>query len=185
MKHTIFEFVGGAWDGMNLSTLAPDPTEAALAAHVLKMTQDGSKGQAVLMPREYAVGTGCCQYVVRNRVSLDGESLVRLECEEGHCAESSGSPTKTIVFQFAGGCLDGQTIRSDAADVHEALVATSYYCLTDQGAVSAILKVIPCLCGRSEGGLCRVRGVVEYRVVQRDEKEKAITVILEYMEPPG
>jgi hypothetical protein len=182
MKHTILEFVGGAWDGMNLSTLSPDPTEVALAAYTLKVTHYGSKDQAVVMPREYALGTGGCQYVATHHISVGGESLVRLECVEGDCAEASDRPLKTIVLQFVSGCLDGRTIRSDAANVHEALIATSYYCLTDHGAVSAILKILPCLCGQVQGGLCRGNGIVEYRVVERDEKEGAITVILEYLE---
>jgi hypothetical protein len=44
MKFTIIEFIGGAWDGMNLCDGSPDPIEAALACHVLKATDDGTKG---------------------------------------------------------------------------------------------------------------------------------------------
>ena len=185
MKHTIFEFIGGAWDGMNLSTLSPDPAEAGLAAHTLKVTRDGCNGQAVTMPRHYAVGTGRCKYVVRNHVVVGQELLIRLECDEEDSDDASDQQFKIIVLRFAGGCFDGRTIRSDAADVHEAILATSCYCLTDQGAVSAILKVLPCLGGRIQGGLCRVKGFVEYRVARRDETEAAVTVILEYLETQG
>jgi hypothetical protein len=185
MKLTIFEFVGGAWDGMNLSTLSPDPTEAAIAAHVLEVTRDGSRGRVVMMSRKYAIRKGCCRYVVTNHISVNGESLIRLECDESDCRDATDQPHKTIILQFVGGCLDGRTLRSDAADMREALIATSYYCLTNEGSVCAILKVHPCLCGQIQGGLCRVSGVLEYRVMERSKKDAAINVVLQYMEPKG
>ena len=172
-------------DGINLSTLSPDPAEASLAALVLKTMRCGEKGQAAMLPRMYAVRSGCCRYVVTDHVCVGGESLVRLESMEGDCAEAPDGPFKTVLLQFVGGCLDGRTLRSDAADVHEAIITSSYYCLTDQGAKSSILRVLPCLCGQLQDGPCRATGFVEYRVVNREETDTLITVILEYLPPHG
>jgi hypothetical protein len=174
MRQIILEFIGGAWDGMNLCTLSPDPVEAELARYVLKMTGKGTAGKAVDMPRDYAVGNaGGCSYVVTNRIEIGNDSLVRLECEDR--VETQAAESRTIILRFDGGCQDGRILRSDAANVHEALLAVACYCITDQGhSISEVLQVPPVFCQR-----CQPRTECEgYRAVKRTEDEGSVTVTL-------
>jgi hypothetical protein len=179
MKYTIFEFIGGAWDGMNLCNCSPDPIEVALADHVLKATDHGKKGKGIVMPREYAVRTGGCRYVVTLRTDVNKESLVRLECQQDDCPEIVAGENRTIILQFQGGCLDGHMLRSDVDNVEEALLATSHYFITDQGAISRTLQFPHTVCRR-----CRTKTQCgEYRVVKRNEDERSIEVVFEYAGP--
>ena len=178
IDHTIFEFVGGAWDGMNLSTLSPDPTEAELAAYVLRVTDHGVDGSGAVVPRVYGSRKqGGCRYKVVKRIAVGNEFLVRLECDGDDVDDPVAAP-RAILLQFEGGCLDGRTIRSDAEDVQEALIAASYYCLTDQGAESQTLEVTSCLCGRIHGRACSNNEPAQYRVQSRFEDEWSVTVVL-------
>ena len=77
MRLAILEFIGGAWDGMNLCDGSPDPVEVGLARHVLRMTGNGETGSHVAMPSEYATRSGGCRYVVTHHVEVEEQSLVR------------------------------------------------------------------------------------------------------------
>ena len=50
---------------MNLSTLSPDSTEAAIAAYVVRMTGNGNYGKAVTMPLEYAIAVWLQRQVIQ------------------------------------------------------------------------------------------------------------------------
>jgi hypothetical protein len=177
MKFTIIEFIGGAWDGMNLCDGSSDPIEASLACHVLKATDDGMKGMGVIMPQKYAVRGGGCNYVVTDRTDVKKESLVRLECQDEDYPEIVAGENRTIILHFQGGCLNGRTLQSDADDTLEALLATAHYCLTNRGAISRTLRVPLALCQR-----CQPKSQCgEYRVVRRGENERSIEVTFEYV----
>lgn len=174
MRYVILEFIGGAWDGMNLCTRSPDPVEAELAAYVLKMTGNGTAGKTVNMLRDYAVGnTGGCCYVVTAHTKVGNDFLVRLECEDR--VETQAAENMTIILRFEGGCQDGRILRSDSADVHEALLAVACCHLMDQGhSISEILQVPPLFCQR-----CQPRTKCEgYRAVKRTEGKGCVTVTL-------
>ena len=47
MREIIFEFIGGSWDGMNLSNASADPIEASLAVHTFRLTRSGRRGAVV------------------------------------------------------------------------------------------------------------------------------------------
>ncbi|MGO8744688.1 MAG: hypothetical protein ACLQNE_01740 [Thermoguttaceae bacterium] len=177
MKYTILEFIGGAWDSMNLCNCSPDPIEAALADHVLKATDNGKKGKGIVMPHAYAVKSGGCNYVVTLRTDVNKESLVRLVCRDADSHEGRAvEQPRTIILRFEGGCLDGHMLRSDVEDVEEALLATAHYFITDQGAVSRSVQFPLALCRR-----CLSKAQCgEYHVVKRREDERSIEVIFEY-----
>ena len=177
MKYAIIEFIGGAWDGMNLCNGSPDPIEAAIAYHVLKATDDGTTGKGVIMPQKYALRSGVCNYVVTDRTDVENESLVRLVCQDEDYPEIAAGENRTILLHFKGGCLDGRTLQSNADDTLEALLATAHYCLTNRGAISRTLRVPLALCQR-----CQPKSQCgEYRVVRRGETERSIEVTFEYV----
>jgi len=182
MRLTILEFIGGAWDGMNLCTDSPDTVEVGLAVHVLKATGGGRQGMAVRMPLEYARARGGCHYRVADRTEAGSQFLVRLECCGDGDAEGLAPHSKSIALQFVGGCLDGCTLQSDVSALEEALLATALYCLTDRGAISNDLQVMPALCRWFQCKLPCARRSVKYRVVKRVEDEQSITVFFEHPE---
>ena len=178
MKFTIIEFIGGAWDGMNLCNCSPDSNEAALACHVLMATDDGATGKGVVMPQKYAIRSGGCNYVAIDRTDVENESLVRLECQDEDYPEVVAGENRTIILYFQGGCLDGRTLRSDADDMLEALLASAHYCLTNRGAISRTLQVPIALCQR-----CQPKSQCgQYRVVRRGETERSIEITCQYVE---
>lgn len=181
MKHIIFEFIGGAWDGMSLSNRSADSTEAALATYAARMTVEGRVGRTIVMPREYAVSDGECIYIVVHRIEVNDESLVRLECGPEADRDDVLHAAKTVILQFRGGCLDGRTLRSDSTDSHLALVALAYYSLTERGTVGTMLEITPCLCNRITQQ-DDMRESAMYQVTQRLEDADTLTVALEYRE---
>jgi hypothetical protein len=176
----ILEFIGGAWDGMNLSTRSSDPLEAELAAYVLKTTGGGAMGGAVIMPHQYAIrNTGGCSYVVSVHTQVENDCLVRLECRGEDRREIFAAEKRTIVLRFDRGCQDGRIVRSDSADVREALLAVACYHLTGQGrSACEILRVPPMFCRR-----CQPRTHCKgYRPAERIESDRVVTVTLEFSE---
>jgi hypothetical protein len=179
MRQIILEFIGGAWDGMNLCTCSPDLVEAELARYVLKMTGNGIAGNTVNMPRDYAVGnTGGCSYVVTAHAEVENDSLVRLECRGDDHPEIQAVEQRTIILRFDGGCQEGRILRSDSADVREALLTVACYHITDQGhSISEVLQVPPVFCQRCQPRT-ECRG---YRAAKRTEDEGFVTVTLKFL----
>jgi len=152
MRRVILEFIGGAWDGMNLCNTSPDPLENRLAVQAYLATDNGAKGMDVVMPLDYAVNKAGCSgrhYVVTNRTQYAEDVLVRLE----HLAasrtqtrkpSSNGSSASTqILLQFEGGWLDGLVLDSHSPCPNEALLSVACYCLTEHGTVGEKLQGIP------------------------------------------
>jgi hypothetical protein len=187
MKRVILEFIGGAWDGMNLCNDSPDPIEIELAVRTYFATDDGEIGETVIMPAGYALRRGSsagCKYVVEDRTVVGDEVLIRLAaCDEPVTADSA-LPAVRIVLQFEGGYLNGRSLDSQSADVHEALLALAYYHITNQGSVGEAFNGIPVTWRPSGIGTDAPQGVFrkdhEYRVVQRIEECHQIVVRFEY-----
>jgi hypothetical protein len=188
MKPFILEFIGGCWDGMNLCSESPDPVEVKLAKACYAETWSGTFGKITVVPSEYATQRGSQpgnRYVVTNRVDHDGEVLVRLElcCEE----QMVDCPchAKRIHLEFEGGHLDGLRLDSGSPNLEEALLATSYFCLTEHGKVDATLgdglPLLPHMSTRQE---IRPRSGDRYSVVGREEGKNQIAVRLRYQEGP-
>jgi len=165
---------------MNLSNHSLDPIEAHLAAYVMRTTKRGQVGQCVAMPSQYAVRSGGCVYEVTANHAVLGESLVRLEVREVGGDEDRPTDRRTIVLQFLGGCLDGRTLRSDSANLDEAILTMAYYGLTDRGRVSQSLQLFPAVWRRIQSKCDGICDVAEYRVVCRSEEEQSVTVRLEH-----
>lgn len=180
MRHVILEFIGGAWDGMNLCNRSADPVEAGLVHHVAKMTGNCKSGQIVALPQEYAVRCGGCVYRIAAHVRIGDESLVRLECCDEACVEAQPGLRKTLILQFSGGALDGRTLRSDSADLHEALLAAAYVCLSVEKEEAQTVQILPAAWRRLTGAASAFGGVAEYRVTGRIHDQSSITVALEH-----
>ena len=187
MRRILLEFIGGAWDGMNLCNDSPDPIEAGLALHTYCQARNGRVGQTVVMPADYALrpaGPGGCKYVVAHRTVFGEEVLLRLEVCWNEKAEGCACAAKRVVLQFEGGDWHGRSLDSGSPDTHEALLAAAYYCLTDQGKVGRSCDGRPIARwfrqraadpGRSDFAEdCR------YHVVQRAEDDQRIVVKFEY-----
>lgn len=185
MRHVILEFIGGAWDGMNLCNCSADSAEAGLARHVAKMTGNCKSGQTVTMPREYATRCGGCVYRITAHVRIGDESLVRLEC----CDETGGALqsgiAKALVLQFSGGVLDGHTLRSDSADLHEALLAAAYLCLSTSDGETQTVEILPAVWRQFTGLAGAIDATAIYRVKARIQDQASITVALEYQPGSG
>lgn len=181
----ILEFIGGAWDGMNLSNHSPDPTEAGLAVYAWQATQRGRVGRCVTLPSQYAVRHGGCEYKVVAHHTAHGEALVRLEVCAGDCRQRSPLDGKVIVLRFSGGCLDGRSLRSDSSDLAEALLTTAYFGLTRQGSPSESLQILPAVWRQLQRKFSHAGTVAQYRVVERRDDGQTITVELEYRSGSG
>ena len=178
MRYMILEFSGGAWDGMNLCNCSDDPIEAGLARHVAKMTGNCKSGHIVALPHEYAVRCGGSVYRITAHALIGDESLVRLECCDEACVDGQPGPPRTLVLQFSGGALDGRTLRSDSADIHEALLATACLCLSAADEEAQTVKILPAAWRRLAGAASDFSGVAEYRVTARIHDQSSITVAL-------
>jgi hypothetical protein len=188
MREIIFEFIGGSWDGMNLSNASADPIEASLAVRTFRLTRSGRQGAVVAMPSDYAVhraGPRGNRYVVANRTELSNEVLLRLE----HCGEEQpaveSAVAKRIVLQFQGGYLHGCTLDSCAESAEEALLALSYYCVTENATLGRSFRGVPIPWGSFRRHCCaeedrRFRKDHAYRVVDRREDETGVLAVLEY-----
>jgi hypothetical protein len=187
MKLRIFlEFVGGAWDGMNLCNDSHDPAEVGLALLTFTKTHDAEIGSTVVMPADYAVrdsGADGYKYVVTNRTVLGNEILARLECCQTEVSEPNTCMAKRIVLQFEGGHLHGRCFDSQSPDTNVALLAVAYYCFTDQGTVGhglAGLPATPLLRERRTPG-----DAGEYRVAHRIEDAEQVVVRFKHQERNG
>lgn len=189
MKRLILEFIGGCWDGMNLASPSPDPVEARLARVCFAETEDGTIGRLAVVSPEYATRMGTEEgnkYVVVHRMNIGGEVLVRLElCCEDQTADCP-CHVKRIVLEFEGGHLHGLRLDSGSPDLNEALLASSCYCLTDQGEPGKGLGHFPMLPHLCREGNVRPCTGDQYRVVGREEEEDRVAVLLRYRpEAPG
>lgn len=187
MRRILLEFIGGAWDGMNLVTDSPDPIEVGLAVYTYCQARNGRVGQTVVMSADYAVrpsGLGGCKYIVTHRTVYGEEVLVRLEaCSNGN-VEACACTARRVVLHFEGGPWQGQSLDSQSPDTHEALLAAAYYCLTDQGKVGKSCD------GRPIGRWFEQRFAApgqgdadkdcRYRVAGRMEDDRQVVVSLEY-----
>ncbi len=142
MKPFILEFIGGCWDGMNLCSESSDPVEVKLAKGCYAETEGGTEGKTTVLPSEYGTRRGTSRgskYVVVHRMEVGGELLIRLElcCED----REVGGPChcKRVLLDFQGGHLHGLQLDSHSDDLHEALLAASFFCLTEQGKPGATL----------------------------------------------
>ncbi len=186
MRRILLEFIGGAWDGMNLCNDSSDPIEVGLALHTYCKAGNGKLGRAVVMPADYAVrpiGVGGCKYVVTDRAELDHEVLIRLEACGSERTKPCVCGIKRLILQFEGGEWDGRRLDSQSADTHEALLAVAYYCVTDQGSVGKACDARPTAQwfqpGASDPAGSGVSRNCQYRVVQRLEDEERVVVKLE------
>ncbi len=189
VKRIILEFIGGAWDGMNLCTFSADGVEASLAIRTCAKTGDGVPGREVVMPADYAVhypGRGR-KYVVVHRIEVLGETLVRLECfQEAQAVPPPEPATVPVTLQFAGGPLDRVTLDSRSPDCDEVLAAVACFLLTDGGTIGARCPATmgaPVLRRMHPRRAPSARPVSdhEYRVVRRTEHHECIAVELQYL----
>lgn len=178
MRHVILEFIGGAWDGMNLSDGSADPVEAGLARHVAKMTSNCKSGQSVTLPQAYAARGGGCVYRITAHARIGDESLVRLECCDEPCGAVQPEPAKTLVLQFSGGALDGRTLRSDSADLHEALLAAACTCLSAVDGEAESVQILPAVLRRLDAAGQVCGEAAQYRVTARTHGQATITITL-------
>ncbi len=184
MKPFILEFIGGCWDGMNLCSHSPDPVELKLAKTCYAETGAGAVGKTTLVPAEYGTRRGSSRgnrYVVVHRMETGGEVLVRLNvCSGGRVAEDP-CHDKQVLLDFEGGVLHGLRLDSASEELKEALLATSYYCLTEQGTTGAAL-----VCGThwlpqgAEGMQDTPAAGDAYVVVSRQETDNEIAVRLQW-----
>jgi hypothetical protein len=170
---------------MNLSNHSPDPIEAGLAVYVMQVTNRGQTGQCVEMPSQYAIRGGGCLYEVTCHETAHGESLVRLEVCEGDCGQAPAADGKAVVLHFSGGHLHGRSLRSDSRDLVEAILATAYFGLTRQGSKSERVVVLPAAWRQLQSNGPEIDRAAEYRVVDRHEDERTISVQLAYLPQPG
>jgi hypothetical protein len=188
MRRIILEFIGGAWDGMNLANDSPDRIEVELAVRTYCGTRNGEVGQKATMPSNYTVQRGAsagCEYVVEERTVVGDEVLVRMTCTCDKPTGDEPTPALQVVLEFDGGYLDGRRFDSQSDDVYEALLAVAYYHLTDQGTVGSAFDDVPVIArphGKGAAGSlpaewCKDR---QYRVVQRIEEADRIVVRFEY-----
>lgn len=187
MTRILLEFIGGAWDGMNLCNDSPDPVEVGLARQTHSLLGDGMVGQTVVMPSDYAVrpgGGGGCKYVVANRTEFGDEILVRLEVCGKEQSEPCVCAAKRLLLKFEGGYLHGRCLDSESPDTHEALLAVSYYCVTEHGTVGTAFDGIPAPSlfpiRATAPDVSRFEKGYEYRVVQRLEDDERVRVKFEY-----
>ena len=185
---TILEFIGGCWDGMNLCDGSPDPVETTLARRIYRITADGRQGEKAVMPSRHALGKpGVCGhvYTVTNRTATRGETLVRLECvaehEADHCLfqEDAAPPMKRISLEFEGGYFDGIRLDNQSSDAGEALLATAYYCVTDEGTVGKGFGETPPP-WRSKAKMAGFSKDHEYQIVHRAEGFEEVTLKCKY-----
>ena len=180
----ILEFIDGCWDGMNLCNDSPDPVEVKFMQACYADTENGTIGRKTVVSSEYATRRGTKpgnQYVVTNRAEHDGEILVRLElCCENQRADCS-CQYKRILMKFEGGHLSGLRLDSASSDLDEALLATSYFCLTEHGNVGTTMgSGLPLLPHIVRQDTIRPQIGDEYQVVSREEDENRIAVWLRY-----
>jgi hypothetical protein len=191
MNGVILEFIGGAWDGMNLSTETADLVEARLARNAYKATQEGLKGRIVIMPWQYGVCRSSdqgCRYVVTDRTEIDGEILVRLEQFGDRysaplvlCSDTT-STGRRIVLRFQGGALNGRTLDSASPDISEALLAAGIYWIAEEGTLGATFNALASLgyWGHPSPGTTRsaFRADYQYRVIDRRDETDRICITL-------
>jgi len=186
MRQRIFlEFVGGAWDGMNLCNDSHDPAEVGLALLTYATTHDATVGSTVVMPADYAVrdtGFEGHKYVVTHCTALGDEILVRLECCWKEPTEPCVCMAKRIVLEFQGGHLHGRRLDSQSADTNAALLAVGYYCFTEQGTVGHTLNGLPATPLLPEFRPSAATGDGEYHVTQRIEDAEQVLVRFEHQE---
>lgn len=109
-KRRLFEFIGGAWDGMNLDSGSQDAAERDLALLTYVRTHSATIGKSVVMPSDYAAHKGDAlsySYVVAHCAEVGEEALVRMECCRDEPSESGVCMAKHIVVEFHGGYLHG------------------------------------------------------------------------------
>jgi hypothetical protein len=194
MPHVILEFIGGAWDGMNLSNQSADAIEVKLALQTYEITVEGSQGKAVVMPADYALrktGIRGYEYVVRHRIEIGDEVLVRLECLAADLPETTNisgpQEEKTaIMLQFEGGHLGGRLLSTASPEVCQALLAAAYYWITGEGTVGNGFDGMPIVWDQSwkptlEKDRPAFRRDHEYRVIERTESQGRILVRLAYL----
>lgn len=81
----ILEFIGGSWDGRNLSNDTLDAREMELAVSVYLATRNGTPGRDSVLPKDYAtalLGLDSSEtdvFRVTDSIEIDHEVLVRLE----------------------------------------------------------------------------------------------------------
>lgn len=180
MKPFILEFIGGCWDGMNLHSDSPDPVEVKLAMACYAETLGGAEGKMTVLPSEYGTRRGSSRgskYVVAHRVEVEEEVLIRLDLYSDDPGAADLSPCRRVLLDFDGGCLHGLRLDSHSPDVNEALLATSWFCLTEQGRSGATLgrgmHGLPYVIRQKATGLC---GTDDYQVVRREEQEHQTVV---------
>jgi hypothetical protein len=187
-KRVLWEFIGGAWDAMNLDSDSLDPAESGLASLTYARTQEATLGRTVVMPSNYAkrdIGSTGCKYVVTHRMELGDEVLVRLEYCPSDPAESCVCMMKRIVLEFHGGHLDGRTLDSQSDDTDEALLAVAYYCITSQGTVGETLHAVPVASRLTEFKAIRTHRDGEYGVTYRREQQTQVLVRLAHQRGGG
>ena len=93
MRTIILEFIGGSWDGKNLSNDSMDAREIRLAVHNYLESDAGAIGKTVILPLDYATSffmdanyqlTALTQslgqvYTVTERTEIGENVLVRFE----------------------------------------------------------------------------------------------------------
>jgi len=109
VRKIILEFVGGSWDGKNLSNDRADPFEARLAVRKYLATENGEIGRTVVMLTERAgeyfcladdcVGCGRQTYRVTNRLEVGDEVLVRFELQMLPAAPTLDGPAADVRWQ--------------------------------------------------------------------------------------
>ena len=193
MRHFILEFIGGAWDAMNLHSPSPDPIELRLAQQTYRKTGQGTTGREVTMPSGYATMRGmcCCQkYVVTEHTEVQGEVLVRLECFDG-AEEAAGSqempemPSVSRIFLcFEGGYLDGQCFDSCSPDHQEALLVVAWFLVVEHDWLGHGWHGLPfrnLLRARGHKGIEAKDG--QYIVTQRIDELNLVILTLRHVSP--
>ena len=123
-------------------------------------------------------------FIVRAWDGMNLSNLSPAPAETALAAYARHRTEKSIVLRFVGGCLDGRTVRSDAAAIEEAVIAMAYYYVTGEGTASTTIEVMPSLCSRLRG---KSSGMTpgQYRVEKREENDRSVTVVLRHLEHQG